>query len=89
MSRTAWVTAFLSGTALILTAELWASFDDDPNTDPWTDLIVAYVPAEITFAAIGALALWLPIHFAIRYKRRRDSTRSDVTNNQPRGDDDV
>ena len=71
MSNRVWVAGFLGLTAVVVGAELWASFDGDPDTAPWTDLIVRYIPAEVTFAAIGALVLWLPIHFAIRYWRKR------------------
>lgn len=51
--------------------ELWASFDGNPATDPWTDLIVAYIPMEITALAVGGLSLWLAVHFGLRYWRRR------------------
>lgn len=75
--RNWWRVAFLALTAVVVTAELVASFDGRPDTDPWTDLIVAYVPAEIAFALIGALVLWLPIHFAVRYLRKhREGTRA-------------
>lgn len=63
--------AFLSITAVALAAELWASFDSSDQTEPWTDLITDHVPGEVTAAAIGALILWLPIHFLIRYRKRQ------------------
>ena len=72
----AWRTAFLSLTALVLAMELFAAFDGDPETDPWTDMIVGYIPAEVTIAAIGALVLWLPAHFGLRYWRRSRSSRT-------------
>jgi len=62
---------FLGATTTVIGWELFASFDKDPTTTPWTDLIVAYIPGEVTAAAIGALIVWLPVHFAIRYWRRR------------------
>jgi hypothetical protein len=62
--------AFLSATATVLAWELVASFDGDPETMPWTDMIVKYVPGEVTAAAIGALCLWLPVHFGLRYYRQ-------------------
>lgn len=72
MSRRAWwVTVFLGGTVLVVGEELWASFDASDNTVPWTDLIVQHIPGEVTAALLGALITWLPIHFAIRYWRRR------------------
>jgi anti-sigma-K factor RskA len=68
--RNWWRTAFLSVTAVAILMELWASFDRNPETDPWTDLIVAYIPMEITALAIGGLALWLVVHFGLRYWRK-------------------
>jgi hypothetical protein len=75
--RTAWIAAFLTTTAAALIAECWASWDSSPDTVPWTDLIVAHVPGEVTAAAIGALVVWLPLHFAIRYRRRARRTREE------------
>lgn len=62
--------AFLTVTAVAVGAELFASFDGSDATEPWTDLITDHVPGEVTAAAIGALVLWLPVHFAIRYRRK-------------------
>lgn len=70
-ARNLWRAGFLGVTLLAVALELWASFDGNPSTDPWTDLITAYIPWEITAAAVGALALWLPAHFGVRYWRRR------------------
>lgn len=61
---------FLSATALVLFWELIAAFDGDPETMPWTDMIVAFVPGEVTAAVLGALLLWLPVHFGLRYYRK-------------------
>lgn len=69
--RNRWRIGFLAVTALALVMELVASFDGNDQTDPWTDLIVSYIPMEITAVAIGGLALWLVVHFGIRYRRRR------------------
>jgi hypothetical protein len=69
--RAAWISAFLGVTGVALVAELWASWDSSPDTTPWTDLIVQYVPAEVTALVLGALAAWLPVHFGLRYWRRR------------------
>lgn len=67
----AWIAAFLATTATALVAECWASWDSSPDTVPWTDLIVTYVPGEVTLAVVGALVAWVPYHFAVRYWRRR------------------
>jgi hypothetical protein len=71
---TRWRIAFLALTAAVLGLEIWASADGNPNTDPWTDLIVRHVPGEITALAIGGVCLWLVAHFGVRYwrKHRRD-----------------
>jgi hypothetical protein len=61
---------FLGVTGAALLWELVASFDSSDSTVPWTDLIVEYVPGEITVAVIGALCLWLPAHFGLRYYRK-------------------
>jgi len=72
--RNAWRVGFLVLTAVVIAAELWAAFDGNPNTDPWTDNITTYIPWEITATLLGALFLWLPLHFAIRYWRRSRAT---------------
>lgn len=69
--RSWWIAGFLAATAGVLGAELTASFDSSPATVPWTELIVTYIPPEITTAAIGALVMWLPLHFGMRYWRKR------------------
>lgn len=70
--------AFLTITALAVGWELFASFDGSTDTEPWTNLIVEYVPDEVTFAAIGALVLWLPIHFMIRYRRKAKADKENM-----------
>ena len=44
---------------------------------PWTDLTVRYLPGEVTAALVGALVLWLPIHFLVRYRRRKTYLREE------------
>lgn len=68
--RSAWRWAFLSLTAVVLGMELWAGFDGSDQTDPWTDMIVTYVPGEVTAVAVGGLSLWLVVHFGLRYWRK-------------------
>lgn len=63
---------FLVVTGAAIGWELVASFDHDPNTWPWTDLIVHYVPPEITALILGGLIFWLPVHFTLRYWRGRN-----------------
>lgn len=68
--RGRWVIGFLGVTAAGIVAELVASFDGSADTVPWTDLIVEHIPGEVTAAVIGALILWLPVHFGLRYWRK-------------------
>ena len=70
-ARQRWRAGFLAVTALAIVMELVAALDGRADTDPWTDLIVTYVPAEAAAALFGALLVWLPIHFGLRYARRR------------------
>lgn len=58
---------FLGATAAVLGWELFASWDGDADTSPWTDLIVTYIPGEVTAAILGGLIVWLPVHFGLRY----------------------
>lgn len=76
MSRRAWwIAGFLGVTVAAIVAELWASFDGSASTTPWTDLVVEYVPGEVTLAVLGALLVWLPVHFFVRYRRRASGRR--------------
>lgn len=71
MNRRAWwLVGFLGVTALAVVGELVGALDGNPDTPPWTDLIVRYVPAEAAVAVFGALVAWLPVHFYLRYRRR-------------------
>jgi hypothetical protein len=72
VSRRGWFRAgFLVTTLAAVGLELYATFDGNGSTEPWTDLIVRYVPADIAAALVGALVLWLPVHFYRRYRRRK------------------
>lgn len=66
---------FLGLTALTLGTEIAFSFDQSDDTEPWTQLIVNHIPGEITAAALGALCLWLLVHFGVRYKREWSAYR--------------
>lgn len=76
--RGKWLTgAFLTVTGLALATEVLFAFDGNTDTHPWTDLIVAYVPWEAAVAVFGALLLWVPIHFYVRYARKEAKIRAD------------
>lgn len=61
---------FLAATGAVVLWELYASWDSNPDTASWTDLIVTYIPGEVTAVIIGGLVTWLPVHFGIRYWRK-------------------
>jgi hypothetical protein len=64
---------FLTITAAAITWECVAAFDGNPDTWPWTQLIVTYVPWWLTFLVIAALIGWVPTHLAIYYWRKYHS----------------
>ncbi|HEX6038898.1 hypothetical protein [Longimicrobium sp.] len=77
MTRRRWIRAFVAVFAVWLAMELWSSFDKDPDTVPFTWILVDHVSWELLLFVFGALALWLPPHFYIRYRRRaRERARS-------------
>lgn len=64
-------TVFLGLTALVLGMEIWFSADGNPNTEPWTVLIVDHFDGELIISAIGALTAWLFAHFIVRIIEKR------------------
>ncbi len=52
-------------------AELVAALDRSEWTEPWTTLIIRYVPAWVTLPVIVLFAAWLLVHFGKRYYARR------------------
>lgn len=70
MKRKLWPWVFLGLTSVVVGLEVFASTDGNEDTVPWTDYIVAHIPEEVTFAAIGGLSLWLVVHFWRRYRRK-------------------
>lgn len=78
MIRGGWKSiGFLGATAAVVGWEVFASWDGDRGTLPWTDLIVTYVPGEVTAVLLGGLIAWLPVHFGLRYWRKARGRRGD------------
>jgi hypothetical protein len=73
--RTWWTPVFLTLTATAVGMELWAAWDNTPDTVPWTYLAVRYLPEAVTTAAVGALVSWLPTHFRQAYADPPEETR--------------
>ena len=63
-----WRWGFLSVTAAAIAMELLAVFDNNDNTEPWTTLIITYIPSWIGLPLIGGFAIWLFHHFYKWYK---------------------
>lgn len=71
-----WRLAFLSLTAVVLGMEVWAGVDaDSAQTDAWTDMIVRWVPGEVTALALGGLTVWLAVHFGTRYLQKAKESK--------------
>lgn len=75
--RSLWRAGFLGLTALVVGMEVYASADGSDETEPWTDLLVAYVPGEVTALGIAGLTGWLAVHFAVRYIRKAKEGRAE------------
>lgn len=52
--------------------ELWAANDGNTDTTPLTVVVVEGVPWWVTMPVIAVLVVWLPIHFWVRYQRRKE-----------------
>ncbi|MGH7774480.1 MAG: hypothetical protein ACREQA_19830 [Candidatus Binatia bacterium] len=80
--RFAWTIIFLLFTLIPIGMEITAATDDDPGTVTWTELIVSNLSLEVilalTGAGLGALVLWLPIHF-YRAKKKQEKERERLT----------
>jgi hypothetical protein len=61
--------AFLTVTALAVAGELWAAFDADPGTRPWTDYLTQ-LPWWLLVPLSVAFAVWLPLHL-FEFKARQ------------------
>ena len=70
MNKQLWTIAFLGGTFGVIAMELFAAFDSDVNTIPWTYYIADYIPMYITFPIIFFGAVWLFKHFIDAYKEK-------------------
>lgn len=70
-TKTKWTIGFLGVTALAVFLELFAVFDGNPETLPWTNLFVDNIPFQIGFSIVCLFAGWLVKHFYTAYKNRK------------------
>lgn len=80
-----WARWFLALTAMGVIVptgmEIYAAFDSDPDTAPWTEYISKNVPWPVAIAVyIGLVVLmvWLVPHFIYHYRYWRERRRSSV-----------
>lgn len=73
MGKLIWRILFLAVTLVALALECFAAWDGNPQTDPWTYLIVSYIPSEVFAFVFGGLVVWLTVHFGRRYLDKRRS----------------
>lgn len=69
-SRTVKRIVFLALTAATVGMEIWFATDGDPASEPWTSLLVEFVPGPVTAVAIVVLLWWLPPHMLDAYRKR-------------------
>lgn len=60
--------AMLIASAVPIAAELWALFDGNPESPPYTWLITQYIPAPIFWLVWGAVTAWVTKHFIEHYR---------------------
>jgi hypothetical protein len=84
MSRSLWRALFLGLTTVVVGLEVYAANDHNPNTDPWTNLIVDYVPMETAVLIGGGGIAWLVAHFGVRYARKRKARAALMSQEGPR-----
>jgi len=70
-NKTKWNISFLGVTVLVIIMELFAIFDNNPNTAPWTTLIINNIPSWAFFSFLGAFAFWVFGHFAKGYNKHK------------------
>jgi len=63
--------AFLTGTGLVVAAEIVHAFDDDPGTRPWTDYL-SRLPMPLLAPAAASFSTWLVLHL-ISARRKREA----------------
>lgn len=77
-AKTRW-TIVIVGTFLTwLGEEIWALADASPNTQPFTDIVVHYVPRVVGIPSMVFFALWLGVHFISRWLGHPVATRQDL-----------
>lgn len=65
--RLQWTVGFLTVTATAIAMELFAVLDGQSATQPWTDLLVGFLPAGVGIPVVLGFSAWLCVHFISRW----------------------
>jgi hypothetical protein len=65
--RQKFLIVFLGYTFMSIALELYAVLDGKSWTEPWTELIVKFIPRIIGVPLVLAFSMWLSVHFLSRY----------------------
>jgi ethanolamine transporter EutH len=65
--RQRWLIIFLGTTLTAIAEELVSVLDGKGWTEPWTELIIKFIPRVVGAPAIVLFGLWLMTHFLSRY----------------------
>ena len=66
-----WRLAFLGVTALAIAMELFSIFDGNAETEPWTTLIITYIPEWAFWTFLVGGVAWVVMHFKKWYSVTR------------------
>lgn len=67
LKHLAWVTGILGAFVVWLGMELVAVLDGKPWTEPFTDIVVGFIPAGVGIPLVTGFSTWLEIHFVSRW----------------------
>lgn len=65
--RAEWILAFLGVTFTAVGMEIYAVADGKSYTQPWTDLLVGFLPAGVGIPLVIGFSIWLCVHFISRW----------------------
>lgn len=68
-NKNKWTLGFLGVTGLAIAMEIFAAFDGNADTQPWTILITQNIPSWITYTFFSGLFIWLIFHFKKWYRK--------------------
>ena len=67
LKHLAWMVGILGAFVVWLGMELFAVLDHRAWTEPFTDIVVGFLPAGVGIPTVIGFSLWLMIHFVSRW----------------------